>query len=172
MRQSPTALLLFCCLALGLSACGGGGDSGSSSSSVSENAEGTTTSSATANKGPASSKAASSLGRQIHRTFPPPQADPEVEGSAEAIADGEAACEGKTPAQVKDEFLDESDLSSAQRQALSQIERAEAHPSGDFAAGQLAALVYEGTLEGTVAEYGYRGCVYALALGVEGRLGG
>jgi hypothetical protein len=36
----------------------------------------------------------------------------------------------------------------------------------------LAALVYAGTLgEGTEAEYGYRGCVYALALGLEGGLG-
>jgi len=156
---------------LGFCACGGGGDSGSSSSSVSENAEGSTTSGATANKGTEPSKRASALQREIQRTFPPPQADPEVEGSAQAIEAGEAACEGKTPTEVRDEFLDESDLSSAQRQALSQIDRAEAHPSGDFAAGQLAALVYEGTLEGTVAEYGYRGCVYALARGLEGRLG-
>ena len=171
MKASAIALALLC-LALGLGACGGGGDSGSSSSSVSENAEGTTTSSATANKGTEPSKRASALQREIQRTFQPPQADPEVEGSAEAIEAGEAACEGKTPAEVKREFIDESDLSSAQRQALSQIDRAEAHPSGDFAAGQLAALVYEGTLEGSLAEYGYRGCVYALALGLEGRLGG
>jgi len=167
MKASAIALALLC-LALGLSACGGG----DSTSSSSTGAEATTTTAATAGKGTEPSKRASGLQRQIQRTFQPPQADPEVEGSAQAIADGEAACEGKTPAEVKDEFLDESDLSSAQRQALSQIEKAEAHPSGDFAAGQLAALVYEGTLEGSLAEYGYRGCVYALALGLAGRLGG
>jgi hypothetical protein len=94
-----------------------------------------------------------------------------VKGSAQAIEAGEAACQGKTPVEVKNEFLAASKLSADQRQALKQRGRAEANPSGDFAAGQLAALVYAGTLEGSKAEYGYRGCVYALARGLERRLG-
>jgi hypothetical protein len=163
MTRSATALLVICCLALGLCACGGAGDSSSTGSAQDE--------ATTALRGPKPPKDASALERELYRTFQPPEADPEVEGSGEAIAAGEAACEGKTPAQVKSEFIGQSELSSAQRQALSQIERAEAHPSGDFAAGQLAGLVYAGTLEGVEGEYGYRGCVYALALGLEGELG-
>jgi ABC-type glycerol-3-phosphate transport system substrate-binding protein len=167
MRTSATALVLLC-LALGLAACGGGGDSsGNSSASEGDNPEATTTI-----RGPQPPKGASALQREIHRTFQPPQADPKVEGSAQAIEDGEAACEGKTPVEVKEEFIGESDLSSDQQEALEQLGRAEANPSGDFAAGQLAALVYQQTLEGTEAEYGYRGCVYALARGLESRLGG
>jgi ABC-type glycerol-3-phosphate transport system substrate-binding protein len=162
MKRSATALL-FCCLALSLAACGGGGEDSSTSSS---------TQATTTIRGPQPPQGASALQREIHRTFQPPQADPKVEGSAQAIEAGEAACRGKTPLEVKEEFIGESDLSSDQRQALEQLARAEANPSGDFAAGQLAALVYEGTLEGTQAEYGYRGCVYALARGLVGRLGG
>jgi ABC-type phosphate transport system substrate-binding protein len=169
MRQGATALVLISlCLALGLAACGGGGGSSSTSTASSpDNSEATT-----ALKGPQSPQGASALEREIYRTFPPPQADPEVEGSGEAIEAGEAACQGKTPLQVKEEFIAESELSSDQRQALKQLPRAEANPGGDFAAGQLAGLVYAGTLEGTQGQYGYRGCVYALALGLVGRLGG
>lgn len=170
MKTSGAALVLLClCSALGLSGCGGGD---SSSATATQSAQATTTGVSAANRGPKPPKGASALERQIQRTFPPPQADPEVEGSAAAIAAGEAACEGKTPTEVKDEFIAQSDLSSAQRQALGQIERAEAHPSGDFATGQLAALVYQQTLgEGSAAGYGYRGCVYALARGLERELG-
>lgn len=160
MRASATALI-FLCLALGLSACGGGGDSSSTSS---------TTQATAPIRGPQPPKGASQLERQIYRTFQPPLPDPEVKGSAKAIKAGEAACEAKTPVAVKRKFIAESKLSSDQRQALAQIDRAEAQPSGDFAAGQLAALVYQGTLEGELAEYGYQGCVYALARGLERRM--
>jgi hypothetical protein len=161
MRASAIALALLC-LALGLSACGGEESSTASSTG--------TTQATTAIRGPQPPRGASPLERQIYRTFQPPEADPEVSGSAKAIEAGKAACEGKTPLEVKNEFLSESKLSSDQRQALDQIDRAEGHPGGDFAAGQLAGLVYEGTLEGAVAEYGYRGCVYALARGLEREL--
>jgi hypothetical protein len=138
---------------------------GSSSTSGTESSEATT-----ASAGSQPPKAASALERQIDRNFPAPQADPGAQGSQEAIEAGEAACEGKTPTQVKQEFIANSELSADQRQALGQLGRAEAKPSGDFAAGQLAALVYEGTLEGAEGEYGYRGCVYALARGLEREL--
>jgi hypothetical protein len=85
---------------------------------------------------------------------------------------GERACKGKSPQKVVEEFLPESKLSPGQRQALKQLPRAEAHPSADFIAGQLAGLVYQGTLSGPLGEYGYRGCVYGLALGAKGELGG
>ncbi len=147
-------------LAFVIAGCGGGGDASSSA---------TTTQAQAQARGPQPPKGASALQRQVYRTFQPPRADPEVAGSGRAIEAGEAACEGKTPVQVKERFIAASKLSAAQRRALAQIDRAEAHPSGDFAAGQLAALVYEGTLGGKTAEYGYRGCVYALARGLEGR---
>lgn len=166
MRRSATALLLIC-LAVGIGGCGGGGGSSASSSTAT-----TTTQAQAPVRGPQPPKGASPTLRGIYRNFQPPKADPEVSGSAKAIEAGEAACEGKTPKEVKQEFIAKSKLSADQRQALSQIDRSEAKPSADFAAGQLAALVYEGTLKGPLAEYGYRGCVYALARGVEGRLGG
>jgi hypothetical protein len=162
MSKGAPALLLFVCLALGLGACGGGGGSSSSSTEAS----GATT----AIRGPQPPQGSSPLVHQLYRSFQPPRADPEVSGSAKAIEAGEAACEGKTPLEVKRQFIAQSKLSAAQRQALSQIDRAEEHPSADFAAGQLAGLVYEGTLAGTEAEYGYRGCVYGLARGLEHRL--
>jgi hypothetical protein len=151
-------------LLIGLAGCGGGDSSSTTETTQAE--------AGAALKGPKPPKDASPLERQIYRNFQSPKADPEVKGSAKAIAAGEAACRGKTPAQVKNEFISQSELSANQRQALSQIDRAEAKPSADYAAGQLAGLVYEGTLEGTAAEYGYRGCVFALARGLEGRLGG
>jgi len=158
MRLRPLLLALaLLCLGLALSACGGGEEA-----STTQSAEVTETQV----RGPKPPKGATAIERQIYRNFQPPVADPEVEGSKEAIEAGEAACKGKTPLEVKEEFLSQSDLSADQRQALAQIERAEESPSGDFAAGQLAALVYEGTLEGSLGEYGYRGCVYALARGV------
>jgi hypothetical protein len=121
-------------------------------------------------RGPKPPKGASPLLRQAYRNFQPPLADPEVKGSAKAIKAGEAACKGKTPLEAKEEFISRSDLSAAQRESLQAIEAAEAHPSADFVAGQLAALAYEGTLEGALAQYGYRGCVYALAEGLKGEL--
>jgi len=159
MRALAAAAALLC-LALGLGACGGGGEAQSQS-----------TAALPALRGPKPPKDASALERQVYRNFQPPLADPEVSGSRKAIEAGEAACEGKTPLEVKRRFTAASKLSAAQRQALAQIGSAEEHPGADFAAGQLAALAYQGTLKGPLAEYGYRGCVYALARGLERRLG-
>ncbi len=40
-----------------------------------------------------------------------------------------------------------------------------------FAAGQLAADAYQATLPVQIGQYGYQGCVYALAHQLEQRLG-
>lgn len=95
-----------------------------------------------------------------------------MSGSAQAIKRGRRACEAKTPRQIVKRFGPEARLSNEQRRALAQLERAEAHPGPDFVAGQLAAMVYEGTLAGQTARFGYEGCVYALALGAGARPGG
>jgi hypothetical protein len=129
--------------------CGGGGDSSTQSTP---------------------SKAKLPLAKAIEQSFPKPKPDPEVKGSAKAIKRGEDACKGKTPKQVVHRYAHEAKLSAAQRKALGQLDAAEAHPSPDFVAGQLAGLVYEGTLDGEAAQYGYRGCVYGLAEGVGQRL--
>lgn len=42
--------------------------------------------------------------------------------------------------------------------------------SASFTAGQLAADAYEATLPETIAQYGYQGCVYALANRLEHEL--
>ncbi|HEY6551682.1 MAG TPA: hypothetical protein VIY71_10835, partial [Solirubrobacterales bacterium] len=160
--MSGKGKLLFAlgpCFALGLAACGGG--SSTQSAATTE-----------ALRGPKPAKGASALERQVYRNFQPPQPSLEAPGSAKAIQRGEAACEGRTPKQIVDRFAAEAMLTKEQREALKQIGTAEAHPTADFAAGQLAALAYEGTLaEDGLANYGYRGCVYALARGLERRLG-
>jgi hypothetical protein len=148
MRQGAIALLALC-LALGLCACGGGGDTASQE---------------------AAQPKPPPLTRALRQSFPKPEADPAVSGSQEAIEAGEAACKGKTPKQVLHQYAAKAKLTAAQREALKQLPKAEAHPSADFVAGQLAALAYEGTLTGEAAEYGYRGCAYALARGVVGGL--
>lgn len=116
-------------------------------------------------------KGASPQLRAIYLQFPPPKPNPGIGNSAKAIAAGEAACAGKTPLEVSEEFLSKSELSNEQREAVKMIGHYEKHPSYSFPAGQIAAGVYENTLpEPGVAVYGYQGCVYALAQGLEARL--
>jgi hypothetical protein len=117
-------------------------------------------------------KGASPLLRQIYRTFPPPQADPKVKGSAKAIKKGENSCKGKTPMEVRERFLSESKLLPEQRQMVAKLGHYEGlPPTADFVPGQLAALVYEGTIsDKSLASYGYRGCAYSLARGLEQKL--
>lgn len=154
MRKGGPLPLALLCLAL-LSGCGGGGE------------EQATTTPPRLIEGPKPPDGASALVKELYRNFPPPKPDPEAHGSGQAIARGEAACKGKTPKQVIHRYAPEAKLSPEQRRALRQIESAEAHPTGDFVAGQLAALAYEGTLGGgALEEYGYRGCVFVLARGV------
>ena len=110
-------------------------------------------------------KGASPRLNEVYRQFQPPKPDPDLRRrSANAIEAGERACRGKKPIEVREEFLAESSLLADQEKAVkTQLEEAEAHPSGNFVAGQLAALVYEGTLPDRISIYGYSGCIYALS---------
>jgi hypothetical protein len=109
----------------------------------------------------------------IYRQFPPPQPDPDIKGSGKAISRGEEACKGKTPMEVKEEFIAESDLLTAQAEIVAELPKYEktVADNASFAAGQLGALVYERSLsEDKLAQFGYQGCVYSLAKVVEREL--
>ena len=108
---------------------------------------------------------ASPLLEDIYRQFQPPQPDPQVQGSAEALRKGIRTCRGMTPLQIRERFIAESDLTPDQAKAVQELPRHEGSPSPSFVAGQLAALVYEKALpEDEVATYGFQGCIYALSL--------
>jgi hypothetical protein len=115
---------------------------------------------------------ASPVLQEIYRQFPPPQPDPSVKQSAAVISAGERACRGKTPLEVKEEFIDESDLLPSQAERVAELAELEAStpPNGSFVTGQLGALVYERTLPERVAHFGYEGCVYSLSLVVKRQL--
>jgi len=116
-------------------------------------------------------KGASPLLREIYRQFQPPQPDPRMRrSSAKAIRAGERACKGKTPLQVREEFIADSDLGDDQAKVVAQLRKYEKDPSANFVAGQLGALVYEGSLPEKIARYGYQGCVYSLAQVLKRRL--
>lgn len=119
-------------------------------------------------------KGASSLLRRIYRTFPPPQADPTVKHSAKAIKKGERSCKGKTPLQVKEQFISQSKLLPEQKQMVAKLAHYESLPTTpDFVAGQLAALVYEGTVSNkALANYAYRGCIFSMVRRLEHKLAG
>ena len=110
--------------------------------------------------------------QQIYRQFPKPKPNPAVKRSAKAIKAGERACRGKTPLQVREEFIGGSDLLDAQAELVAQIPKYEktAASNGAFVSGQLGALVYERTLPDKLARYGYQGCVYSLARVIERKL--
>jgi hypothetical protein len=118
-------------------------------------------------------KGASPVLLAVYRQFPKPKPDPKIKGSGKAIEKGEKACKGKTPLEVKEEFISQSNLLPAQAEIVAELpkyEKAIAKNAG-FAAGQLGALVYEKTLpEDKRAAFGYQGCVYSLAKEVERRL--
>jgi hypothetical protein len=150
--------------ALALASGCGGEDEEATSTTVSEQAQ----LAALAEPPP---KSASPLLREIYRQFQPPESDPGVKGSAKAIKAGERACRGKTPLEIREEFIAESDLSGDQAEAVSELERYERNPSSSYPAGQLGALVYQMTLDDeALSSYGFRGCVYALSLGVKREL--
>lgn len=119
-------------------------------------------------------KGASPTLRAIYRQFRPPAPDPEARGSAAAIKAGERACAHKTPLEVKEELYAAArpHLSPEQAKMIGGIDHYERTAPHDqsFVAGQLAADVYEATLAAPVAQFGYQGCVYSLARGLEGRL--
>ena len=117
-------------------------------------------------------KGASPVLRQIYRQFPRPKPDPADKRSAAVIRAGERACRGKTPLEVREEFIGESDLLEPQEELVEELPKLErsAAKNGAFITGQLGALVYERTLPEAVARYGYLGCVYSLSLGIKRRL--
>jgi hypothetical protein len=142
--------------------CGGGGDSTATTVTsafrkAQERAEA------------AAPKGASPLLREIYGQFPPPKPDPKVKGSGKAIEAGERACKGKTPLEVREAYVEESDLLADQAKMVGELEKYEgtSKQTASFVAGQLGALVYERTLPEGIARYGYQGCVYSLARGLE-----
>ncbi len=174
MRLPSLAAALLCLASGGLlAACGSG-----SSSSTSTSAEVRKAVAAAAKLRRAAEarapKGASPTLRAIYATFPPPQPNPQDKSSGPAIHRGLLACRGKSPTEVKEEFYGaaRSNLTSEQDKMINRIAHFEGHSSTDvsFTAGQLAADVYEATLPEGIAQYGYQGCVYALAQGLEKRL--
>ena len=104
----------------------------------------------------------------IAKQFPKPEpTEGAPPGAMNSIEAGRKACKGKTPEQVRDEFIGAAeDLNEGQEEMLGELGRFEAQSrtSPDFAAGQLAAGVYEATLPEVEARSGYQGCVYELAV--------
>ena len=167
MRAGVLTSLLFLVALLAVAGCGDGDDDGGTGTITDdpvqmeeERAE------AEAPKG------ASPVLKQIYRQFPPPKPDPAVRRSAEAIRAGERACRGKTPLEVREEFIGESDLLEPQAELVAELPKLErsAAENGAFITGQLGALVYERTLPARVARYGYQGCVYSLSRVVKRKL--
>ena len=155
-RWSLIALSLAAGLMAGLTGCGDDGEDEAVTNPASPSAL------ATLDEPPP--KGASPLLREIYRQFQPPEADPARKGSGAAIRAGVRACRGKTPLEVREEFIAGSDLSPDQAKAVAKLRSYERQPSPSFVAGQLAALVYEKSLpENAVAGYGFQGCIYVLS---------
>jgi hypothetical protein len=143
-----------------LSACGSDDDNGSSSDASAP--ESTVESAPTVDPN-------APLTQQLKEVFPPPEPLAGSPPKAEAfIKQGQKACKGKTPSQVVDEFLpaaeENKDYDKQQLELISEIGSYEENPTSDFAAGQIAAGVYEATLPELQQRSGYQGCVYELAL--------
>jgi hypothetical protein len=169
---------LIAAAALGLLALAGCGSSSSSTAGGQGESTAATKPSPTAPGGKAESEApkgASPVLRQIYRQFPKPAPNPTVKGSAAAIAAGERACKGKTPLEVKEAFYAaaKANLQPEQTKMIAELASFEKNAATDssFVAGQLAAGVYQATLPEAVAQFGYQGCIYALALELKRELG-
>jgi hypothetical protein len=110
----------------------------------------------------------------ITERFPPPKGKTAKE--QKAIEAGEAACQGKTPVEVREEFYPqaEAQFDQAQKTMIAQLESYERKADRDlsYAAGQLGAAVYEKSLTEEERSGGFQGCVFVLARGLVGRLGG
>jgi hypothetical protein len=108
------------------------------------------------------------VSKQLASVFPVPKPPPGAPSTyAAAIEAGRHACRGKKPLQVREEFLDEAaGLDPGQEKMINELPKYEAQAGGspNFAAGQLAAGVYEATLPEKEKLAGYQGCVYELAL--------
>ncbi len=161
MRTACVALVLSVMATVQLTACGGDG-SGSGQPG---------TDASTAQSGKAALKPTAPIDKQLAVVFPKPKAEAgSPPGTAKAIEAGRRACRGKTPTEVRDEFLSDAEaaggFSEGQKEMIGEIGKFEeqASHSPNFAAGQLAAGVYEATLPEEQMNAGYRGCVYELAL--------
>ncbi len=182
-----SSALMLCVVALALGGCGSSG----SSSTPGSTTAGSTTSGSTSTPGgssptgqvttpgaPKAPKGASPVLQQIYRQFPPPQGNPKVRSSIVAIEVGKKACTGKTPLEVKDQYFPIAvkkghlEANSEEGKMIAKIGVYAKHVSTDasFAAGQLAADAYQGTLPASTGQYGYEGCVYALAHQLEHNL--
>jgi hypothetical protein len=159
MRKVCVALALSAMAAVLLTACGGGSDSdqtngGGDSSTVPPDRPVITPS--------------MPMTKQLAVTFPLPKPEPgSPSGTAAAIEAGRKACQGKTPIEVREAFIESAKgLNEGQQEMLDELPKYErqAGNSPDFAAGQLAAGVYEATLPEAQGTAGYQGCVYELAL--------
>jgi hypothetical protein len=150
-RLLPTALVVVSLLAL--AGCGSGGSS---------------TGEAKAPKG------ASAAVRHLYGAFPPPRTGSMEPSVARAVEAGEAACRGKTPLAVKDEFFRaaKGNLEPQQATMIGRVADFEAHEVTEtgFVAGQLAADTYAATLSAVTAQAGYQGCIHSLAEQLERKL--
>jgi hypothetical protein len=144
-------------------ACGDDSDSGQTAGAGSSTPQGAT----------APIDPAAPMSEQLARTFPVPKPGPgSLPGAAAAIEAGRKACKGKTPLQVREEFIGSAkNLSDEQEAMIDELPKYEKQAvTSNFVAGQLAAGVYEATLPEEKATAGYQGCVYELALQVRREL--
>jgi hypothetical protein len=156
MRTTCVALALSVMATFLLTACGDDSDSGHEA--------GTGPSSADQAKPPIDPTAP--MSEQLAQTFPAPKPGPgSLPGAAAAIEAGRKACAGKTPLQVREQFIGAADLGDEQGEMVAELPKYEKQPPTiNFVAGQLAAGVYQATLPEKKAAAGYQGCVYELAL--------
>jgi len=164
MRTACVALVLSMMATVLLTACGD--DSGSGQTAGTE-------SSASQQGAPPPIDPTAPISEQLARVFPVPKPGPgSLPGAAAAIAAGREACKGKTPLQVREEFIGSAQgLSDEQEAMIEELPKYEKQAvTSNFVAGQLAAGVYEATLPENNAIAGYQGCVYELALQVRREL--
>lgn len=177
MSRALAILLTVATVAL-LAGCGSGGSTTGSSSPAARQAAVETATKETAKiaqEGEAQApKGASPTLKGVYRSFQKPKTKAMEPEAADAVEAGEAACEGKTPIEVKEQFYAEAKkyLEPQQAKMIGQIPQFEAKERSDqaFVAGQLGADVYAATLEEEDEQGGYQGCVYALAQALEQRL--
>jgi hypothetical protein len=163
MRTACVALVLSMMATVLLTACGDDSGTGQTAGAESSVAQGT----------PPPIDPTAPMSQQLARVFPVPKPGPgSLPGAAAAIEAGRQACRGKTPLQVREEFIESAQgLSGEQEAMIDELPKYEKQAvTSNFVAGQLAAGVYEATLAEKEAVAGYQGCVYELALQVRREL--
>ncbi len=171
MRTVWVVVALSSVAALAFAGCGG--DSGTEGAGT---AQTSSSSGSSAQKPlPADAPVTKVIAAQFPKPVPSEGAPPQAK---KWIAAGEAACKGKTPTEVLNQFVSAAEaktkFTTAQRKMLGEIAHYEkqATHSSDFAAGQLAAGVYERSLPQLQGLPGYQGCVYQLSLQLRRELAG